>query len=84
MTDILQIQDLQIGSWWAMADGGNFGYTILSKDELTGDVKVLGTDGNERLIDWFKLQYRYYQVVPNDGRDIKKEVEEMIKNIKNE
>jgi hypothetical protein len=58
-------EGIKIGSWWSAADGGRYGYVVTAIDLSNGEVTVLGTDGISRTIDYYKLQYRYYPVVPN-------------------
>ena len=65
MNDFLKIDEIPIGSWWSIAQGGDFGYTIIGKNSVTNYVDVLGTDGVTRKIDAFKLQYKYKRVIPN-------------------
>lgn len=67
-SNFLTLDEIPVGSWWAMAsqsekDGYGYGYCVISKDAKTKDVTVLSTLGETRTIDFFKLQYRYKQVV---------------------
>jgi len=64
-TNFMTFEQIPIGSWWAMASGGFYGYCVISKNKDTQDVTVLSTLGETRTIDYFKLQYRYKQVIPN-------------------
>lgn len=66
MSDFLKITEIPIGSWWAAADGQRYGNCVLSIDEKTNDVTVLGDNGEIRKIDAFKLQYRYKRAIPNE------------------
>ena len=61
----LPAEEIRIGSWWAAADGGKYGCVVLSVNMKTKDATVLGTDGKQREIDTFKLQYRYSHCIPN-------------------
>ena len=61
----LPAEQIRIGSWWAAADGGKYGCVVLSVNLKTKDATVLGTDGKQREIDTFKLQYRYGHCIPN-------------------
>ena len=61
----LSTEQIRIGSWWAAADGGKYGCVVLSVNLKTKDATVLGTDGKQRKIDTFKLQYRYGHCIPN-------------------
>ena len=65
-SDFYKAKELPIGSWWEMADGSRYGYTVVSVDLKTNDATVLSTLGETRKIDAFKLQYRYKQVKPNE------------------
>jgi hypothetical protein len=62
----LEAKDIHPGSWWEAADNGGYGLVVLSVDCQRNEAKVLGTNGQEREIDTFKLQYRYRQVKPNE------------------
>lgn len=64
-SNFLSLDEIPIGSWWAMASGGAYGYCVVSKDKDTQDVTVLSTLGETRKIDYFKLQYRYKRIIPN-------------------
>jgi hypothetical protein len=64
----LTAEQIRIGSWWAAADGGKYGCVVLSVNLKTKDATVLGTDGKQREIDTFKLQYRYGHCIPNDTK----------------
>jgi beta-lactamase superfamily II metal-dependent hydrolase len=61
--------EIRIGSWWAAADGGEYGCVVVAVDVGRKEATVLGTDGVTREIDTFKLQYRYYHAVPNKQKD---------------
>jgi len=61
----LEPNEIKIGSWWAIAQGGGFGYVVLSVNLIACDATVLSTDGSIGEIDIFKLQYKYKNVVPN-------------------
>jgi hypothetical protein len=61
----LTAEQIRIGSWWAAADGEKYGCVVLSVNLKTKDATVLGTDGKQREIDTFKLQYRYGHCIPN-------------------
>jgi hypothetical protein len=63
----LPAEQIRIGSWWAAADGGKYGCVVLSVNLKTKDATVLGTDGKQREIDTFKLQYRYGHCIPNNA-----------------
>lgn len=63
MSKFLNVDQLKIGSWWQLADGSPFGGTIIGKYEC--DIKLLGTDGVSRWIDYWKLQAKYQLVEPN-------------------
>jgi len=68
----LPAEQIRIGSWWAAADGEKYGCVVLSVNLKTKNATVLGTDGRQREIDTFKLQYRYGHCIPNTkahGRD---------------
>ena len=59
--------DFPIPSYWRAADGGKNGYNIISKNEKTEDVTGYRTSGdfidtNLNKIDYYKIQYRYYEV----------------------
>ena len=60
----LPAEQLQIGSWWAAADGGQYGCVVLAVNPKTNAATVISTDGKQREIDGFKLQYRYIQCLP--------------------
>ena len=62
---MLNINEIKIGSWWARADGNEHGYCVIGINEEDEDVYVLDTYGEQWTIDYVKLQYRYYLVVPN-------------------
>ncbi len=64
----LQSHEIPIGSWWEAADGGSYGYTVVSVDLKTGLATVISTFGHTNTIDSFKLQYRYSRVIPNEIR----------------
>ena len=64
--EFLTFEQIKIGSWWAIAQGGSYGYCVIGKNEQTQDIDVLSTCGEKRSIDYFKLQYRYKLVVPNE------------------
>ena len=63
--EFLTFDQIKIGSWWAIADGGAYGYCVTGKNDRTEDIVVLSTCGEIRAINYFKLQYRYKLVVPN-------------------
>jgi hypothetical protein len=65
MNTYLDIEEIKIGSWWARADNTHHGYCVISVDLEKEDVIVLDTAGKTCTIDYIKLQYRYYLVVPN-------------------
>jgi hypothetical protein len=56
---------IPIGSWWEIAQGGEYGYCVIAIDVPRQEATVLSTDGEMRTIDTFKLQYRYSRVLPN-------------------
>lgn len=61
----LSAEQIQAGSWWRAADGGKYGCVVLSVNLKTKEATVIGTDGKQREIDAFKLQYRYAHCIPN-------------------
>jgi hypothetical protein len=61
----LTAAQIPIGSWWEIAQGGEYGYCVIAIDVPRQEATVLSTDGETRTIDTFKLQYRYSRVLPN-------------------
>ncbi len=64
--NFLSASEIPIGSWWAAADNSKYGYTVLSVDSKTKEATVISTTGEQRKIDTFKLQYRYFRIKPNE------------------
>jgi len=64
-SDFLTAEQIPIGSWWEIAQGGEYGYCVTAVDVPRREATVLSTDGEVREIDIFKLQYRYSRVLPN-------------------
>jgi len=65
MNDFLSAKDISIGSWWEIAQGGEYGYCVIAINKESEEITVLSTEGEIRKIDAFKLQYRYKRVRPN-------------------
>jgi hypothetical protein len=63
--ELLSAEEIQIGSWWEIAQGSYYGYCVTGVDVKRKEATVLGTDGEVRKIDTAKLQYRYSRVLPN-------------------
>ena len=76
-SDFLTAEQISIGSWWKIAQGGEYGYCVTAVDVARREATVLSTKGEVREIDTFKLQCRYSRVLPNivhephreDGRE---------------
>ena len=68
MKTFLTYEEIQIGTWWEIAQGGEYGYCVIGKNDQTKDIMVLSTCGENRTLDYFILQYRYRLVVPNCPR----------------
>ena len=64
----LPAEKISIGSWWQIAQLGEYGYCVLNVDVKRREATVLSTSGELRTIDTFKLQYRYSRVFPNDKK----------------
>ena len=64
----LSDKDIPIGSWWEIAQGGEYGYCVTAVDAEIHEATVLSTSGEVRTIDTFKLQYAYRRVLPNNHR----------------
>jgi hypothetical protein len=65
----LTFDEIPIGSIWMAADGGSYGHYVVGKtSKERGDILVNAftlrgwTDEEQRDINWWKLQYRYYRV----------------------
>lgn len=65
MNGFLSAKDIPIGSWWEIAQGGEYGYCVIAIDQESEEITVLSTDGEIREIDAFKLQYKYKRAIPN-------------------
>ena len=66
-SDFLTAEQIPIGSWWKIAQGGEYGYCVTAVDAARREATVLSTKGEVREIDTFKLQCRYSRVLPNTG-----------------
>ena len=66
-SDFLTAEQIPIGSWWKIAQGGEYGYCVTAVDVARREATVLSTKGEVREIDTFKLQCRYSRVLPNTG-----------------
>ena len=64
-SDFLTAEQIPIGSWWKIAQGGEYGYCVTAVDVARREATVLSTKGEVREIDTFKLQCRYSRVLPN-------------------
>jgi hypothetical protein len=73
MDKFYSISNFPIPSVWLAADGGTYGYIATGIDTTRDDILVdeftdyveglpLKATGVKRSIDYFKIQYRYYQV----------------------
>ncbi len=75
MKEFLSYEDIPLHSTWMAADGTSHGKIVVDKMDRNKDIVIrdfVVQEGKKvfkedlRRIDWFKLQYRYFLVRPDE------------------